>query len=73
MAMILVVRRALVTAGTGVRVRSGQADHVLVHVAFVRMMKVALVQVVHVLFVAYRGVTAMGTVLMRMPLVRVVL
>lgn len=53
---------ALVTAGAGGRVGLIDTDRVLAHVLFVRMVEVAVVQIVHMTLVNDRGVLALGAV-----------
>lgn len=59
------VRRA------GGRIRCRHFQHALVVVPFVRLMKMAVVQVVDVISMLDRGVTTTGTMLMRMILMYV--
>ena len=66
-AAAVVCRRALI----GVLVR--YLDHVLVHVVSVRMVQMAIVQIVHMVAVAHAGVLALRAVRMRMGLMMVVI
>jgi hypothetical protein len=68
-AMHVVRRVAARRARVAVGMLGVDLDHVLVDVVFVRVMEVAVVQVVDVAGVPYRRVAAVGAVLMRMLLV----
>jgi hypothetical protein len=57
MAAAIVVRRA------GVGIAGAHLDHMLVEMVIVRVMQVAVVEIVHVIAVPYRGVAAARTVL----------
>ena len=50
------------------RVLVGHFDHMLIHVVFMRMVKMAIVKIVHMIIVAYGRMTATGAMDMRMVL-----
>jgi hypothetical protein len=66
MAAAIVIRRAAVRIGRAHR------DDVLVEMILVRMMKMAVVQIVHVPLMAHRGMAATNAVLVRMVVMDVV-
>ena len=61
-AVLGVVLRALMTAGAGVGVRRSDGNDVLLHLTIVRILKAPVVEVVHMLFVAYGEMTTIGPV-----------
>ena len=70
MDMIMLVTQTAVGDGrTGVGVRDGYLDDMLIHVIVMGMVQMAIVQIVHVIAVAHGRMTATGSVDMRMVLV----
>lgn len=64
MAMIRFVTAAAMTRGAAIGIVAGHADHMLVDMAFVRVVKMAVMQVVDVIAVAHGRVPATGPMLM---------
>ncbi len=69
MKVLRIVAGAGVTVGAGIRIRGAHLHRVLVDVAGMLMMQVAIVQKVGMAVVLDLGVTAVGTVLVRMVFV----
>jgi hypothetical protein len=64
MGVVRFVTAAAMTRGAAIRIAAGYADHMLVDMAFVRMVKMAVMQVVDVIAVAHGRVPATGPMLM---------
>lgn len=64
MGMIRFVAAAAMIRGAAIRIAAGNADHMLVDMAFMRVVKMAVMQVVDVIAVAHGRVPAIGPVLM---------
>ena len=64
MGMIGFVATAAMIRGAVIRIAAGDADHMLVDMAFVRVVKMAVMQVVDVIAVAHGRVPATGPMLM---------
>ena len=78
LAAVLVPVRGIVCVAcmgrcAGVRIRRRYGHHMLIDVAPVRVVQVAVVQVVRVTFMQHGGMAAIGSVLVRMISVNVVL
>ena len=64
MRVIRFVTTTGMTRGAAIRIASGDADHMLVDVAFVRVVQMAIMQVVDVIAVTHGRVPATGPMLM---------
>jgi hypothetical protein len=64
---------AIMVRGAGVGIVGGHVDHMLVEMVAVRVMQVAVVEIVHVIAVPDRGVAATWSVLVRVVVMDLVL
>ena len=64
MGVVRFVAAAGMTRGAAIRIAAGDADHMLVDMAFVRVVKMAVMQVVDVIAMAHGRVPATGPMLM---------
>ena len=69
MLVALLMAIANVIGSTTCRVRTGGLDHVFINMPFMHEMQVSVVQVIDVAVVLYSDMSAVGTMLVSMPLV----